>query len=240
MGRPFCRVKSHDHFWMRTYTTHHPTLFLSVEYVRQVTFIGFLLLSWSWRGPSSWIWKTSPCLRCLVSGTRLVCPSLFTWLEVNCALGLMMMTSCLTNSSAYHWRKLWDWEDDGVGVRAEWCEGLYRCEEGGAAKGGVCYVCSIHIDPDVFFRLSLISIKSHRDLKLITSLPTLAYVTLFFSSTYSQILTVGMNVYIVQSGVWSSHRRIPQTRKQTPRSGEQFRDNMGWTVSWLPGGKGMG
>ena len=65
-----------------------------------------------------------------------------------------MITSYLTNSSAHHWRKLWDWEDDGAGVRAEWCEGLYRCEEGGAAQGGVCLLLRVFgfCDPDVFFQ----------------------------------------------------------------------------------------
>ena len=114
-----------------------------------------------------------------------------------------MITSYSTNSSAYHWRKLWDWEDDGTGVRAEWREGLYRCEEGGAAKGGVCVlrVFYPYQSRRIFFRLSLISIKSHQDLRLITLLPTLAYVTLFFSSTPPNSDRLNECVYRPERGV---------------------------------------
>jgi len=51
-------------------------------------------------------------------------------------------------------------------------------KEGQLKEVCVCYVfeSGIDIDPDVFFRLSPISIKLHRDLKLIILLPTLAYV----------------------------------------------------------------
>lgn len=97
----------------------------------------------------------------------------------------MTITSYSTNFSAHHRRRLWDWEDDGAGVRAEWCEGLYRCEEGGAAQGGVYYVCSSLVSMSIptFF-------QAVADINKVASGPKADFIaanvgvrTLFFSST---------------------------------------------------------